>query len=112
MTSRCVWLHYAGHSSDIVVVTAPPKPLGQRDDLKNRPAKHQGTGSGQNIDKPKNDRDVERAVKAVTLQVTPEQAENWHSLQAKANSNRQCQFMDRETKPPQERTNFAVACRT
>jgi pilus assembly protein CpaB len=31
--------------------------------------------SGQNIDKPKNDREVERAIKAVTLQVTPEQAE-------------------------------------
>jgi pilus assembly protein CpaB len=31
--------------------------------------------SGQNIDKPKNDREVERAVRAVTLQVTPEQAE-------------------------------------
>jgi pilus assembly protein CpaB len=31
--------------------------------------------SGQNIDKPKNDRDVERSVRAVTLQVTPEQAE-------------------------------------
>ena len=30
--------------------------------------------NGQNIDKPKNDREVER-VKAVTLQVTPEQAE-------------------------------------
>ena len=31
--------------------------------------------SGQNIDKPKNDREVERSIKAVTLQVTPEQAE-------------------------------------
>src|SRR6185312_12455510 len=31
--------------------------------------------SGQNIDKPKNDREVERSVRAVTLQVTPEQAE-------------------------------------
>ncbi len=31
--------------------------------------------SGQNIDKPKNDREVERAIRAVTLQVTPEQAE-------------------------------------
>jgi pilus assembly protein CpaB len=31
--------------------------------------------SGQNIDKPKNDREVERSVRAVTLQVLPEQAE-------------------------------------
>jgi pilus assembly protein CpaB len=31
--------------------------------------------SGQNIDKPKNDRDVERSIRAVTLQVTPEQTE-------------------------------------
>ena len=31
--------------------------------------------SGQNIDKPKNDREVERSIRAVTLQVTPEQAE-------------------------------------
>jgi pilus assembly protein CpaB len=31
--------------------------------------------SGQNIDKPKNDREVEHAPKAVTVQVTPEQAE-------------------------------------
>ncbi len=40
--------------------------------------------NGQNIDKPKNDREAER-VKAVTLQVTPEQAEKLALAAAKEN---------------------------
>lgn len=61
---------------DIVVVTSPPKKSGQEEMISKIVLQNiKVLASGQNIDKPKNDRDVERAVKAVTLQVTPEQAE-------------------------------------
>ena len=61
---------------DVVVVTAPPKKSGQEEMVSKIVLQNiKVLASGQNIDKPKNDRDVERAVKAVTLQVTPEQAE-------------------------------------
>jgi len=61
---------------DIVVVIKPPKNTGQEDMISKIVLQNiKVLASGQNIDKPKNDRDVERAPKAVTLQVTPEQAE-------------------------------------
>ena len=61
---------------DIVVVTQPPKSSGQEEMVSKIVLQNiKVLASGQNIDKPKNDRDVERAVRAVTLQVTPEQAE-------------------------------------
>jgi pilus assembly protein CpaB len=61
---------------DIVVVTSPPKTSGQQEMVSKIVLQNiKVLASGQNIDKPKNDRDVERSVKAVTLQVTPEQAE-------------------------------------
>jgi pilus assembly protein CpaB len=61
---------------DIVVVTAPPKTTGQEEMVSKIVLQNiKVLASGQNIDKPKNDREVERSVKAVTLQVTPEQAE-------------------------------------
>ena len=61
---------------DVVVVTAPPKTSGQEEMVSKIVLQNiKVLASGQNIDKPKNDREVERAVKAVTLQVTPEQAE-------------------------------------
>jgi pilus assembly protein CpaB len=61
---------------DIVVVITPPKKTGQEEMISKIVLQNiKVLASGQNIDKPKNDRDVERAVKAVTLQVTPEQAE-------------------------------------
>ena len=61
---------------DIVVVTQPPKASGQEEMVSKIVLRNiKVLASGQNIDKPKNDRDVERAVRAVTLQVTPEQAE-------------------------------------
>jgi len=61
---------------DIVVVTQPPKASGQEEMVSKIVLQNiKVLASGQNIDKPKNDRDVERAVRAVTLQVTPEQAE-------------------------------------
>jgi pilus assembly protein CpaB len=60
---------------DVVVVIAPPKGSGQDDRISKIVLQNiKVLASGQNIDKPKNDRDTER-VKAVTLQVTPEQAE-------------------------------------
>ena len=60
---------------DIVVVITPPKNSGQDDKISKIVLQNiKVLANGQNIDKPKNDRDVER-VKAVTLQVTPEQAE-------------------------------------
>ncbi|MFZ0063509.1 MAG: Flp pilus assembly protein CpaB [Pyrinomonadaceae bacterium] len=61
---------------DVVVVTSPPKTTGQQEMVSKIVLQNiKVLASGQNIDKPKNDRDVERAVKAVTLQVSPEQAE-------------------------------------
>ena len=61
---------------DIVVVTQPPKSSGQQEMISKIVLQNiKVLASGQNIDKPKNDREVERAVRAVTLQVTPEQAE-------------------------------------
>jgi pilus assembly protein CpaB len=61
---------------DIVVVTQPPKATGQEEMISKIVLQNiKVLASGQNIDRPKNDREVERAVRAVTLQVTPEQAE-------------------------------------
>ncbi len=61
---------------DIVVVIAPPKESGQGEMISKIVLQNiKVLASGQNIDKPKDDREVERSVKAVTLQVTPEQAE-------------------------------------
>ena len=60
---------------DIVVVIQPPKNSGQDDRISKIVLQNiKVLANGQNIDKPKSDREVER-VKAVTLQVTPEQAE-------------------------------------
>ena len=60
---------------DIVVVIAPPKAEGGNEKISKIVLQNiKVLANGQNIDKPKNDREVER-VKAVTLQVTPEQAE-------------------------------------
>ncbi len=61
---------------DIVVVITPPKNSGQEEMISKIVLQNiKVLASGQNIDKPKNDREVERTAKAVTLQVTPEQAE-------------------------------------
>ena len=61
---------------DVVVVIAPPKSSGQEDMISKIVLQNiKVLASGQNIDKPKNDREVDHAIKAVTLQVTPEQAE-------------------------------------
>ena len=61
---------------DIVVVITPPKGTGSEEMISKIVLQNiKVLASGQNIDKPKNDRDVERSIKAVTLQVTPEQAE-------------------------------------
>ena len=61
---------------DIVVVTQPPKATGQEEMISKIVLQNiKVLASGQNIDKPKNDREVERSVRAVTLQVLPEQAE-------------------------------------
>ena len=61
---------------DIVVVTQPPKGTGQQEMISKIVLQNiKVIASGQNIYKPKNDRVVERAVRAVTLQVTPEEAE-------------------------------------
>jgi pilus assembly protein CpaB len=61
---------------DIVVVITPPKGSGQEEMISKIVLQNiKVLASGQNIDKPKNDREVERSIKAVTLQVTPEQAE-------------------------------------
>jgi len=60
---------------DVVVVISPPKNSGQEEKISKIVLQNiKVLANGQNIDKPKNDREVER-VKAVTLQVTPEQAE-------------------------------------
>ena len=61
---------------DIVVVITPPKGSGNEEMISKIVLQNiKVLASGQNIDKPKNDREVERTIKAVTLQVTPEQAE-------------------------------------
>lgn len=61
---------------DIVVVIQPPKGSNYEEKISKIVLQNiKVLASGQNIDKPKNDREVERSVKAVTLQVTPEQAE-------------------------------------
>ncbi len=61
---------------DIVVVIQPPKGSANEDMISKIVLQNiKVLANGQNIDKPKNDREVERSIKAVTLQVTPEQAE-------------------------------------
>src|SRR6185503_13232022 len=61
---------------DIVVVITPPKGSGNDEMIFKIVLQNiKVLASGQNIDKPKNDREVERSIRAVTLQVTPEQAE-------------------------------------
>jgi pilus assembly protein CpaB len=61
---------------DIVVVITPPKGSGQDEVVSKIVLQNiKVLASGQNIDKPKDSRKVERSIKAVTLQVTPEQAE-------------------------------------
>ena len=61
---------------DVVVVIQPPKGTGGEEMISKIVLQNiKVLASGQNIDKPKNDREVERSVRAVTLQVTPEQAE-------------------------------------
>ena len=61
---------------DIVVVITPPKSSGNEEMISKIVLQNiKVLASGQNIDKPKNDREVERSIRAVTLQVTPEQAE-------------------------------------
>ena len=61
---------------DVVVVIQPPKGTANEEMISKIVLQNiKVLASGQNIDKPKNDREVERSVKAVTLQVTPEQAE-------------------------------------
>ena len=60
---------------DVVVVITPPKEGGSGEKVSKIVLQNiKVLANGQNIDKPKNDRDVER-VKAITLQVTPEQTE-------------------------------------
>lgn len=60
---------------DIVVTIDPPEGKGQKERVSKIVLQNiKVLANGQNLDKPKNDREVER-VKAVTLQVTPEQAE-------------------------------------
>lgn len=60
---------------DIVVVMDPPKAGGNVEKISKIVLQNiKVLASGQNIDNPKNDREAQR-VKAVTLQVTPEQAE-------------------------------------
>ena len=61
---------------DIVVVIQPPKGTANDETISKIVLQNiKVLASGQNIDKPKNDREVERSVRAVTLQVTPEQTE-------------------------------------
>jgi pilus assembly protein CpaB len=61
---------------DVVVVITPPKGSGNEEMISKIVLQNiKVLANGQNIDKPKNDREVERTIKAVTLQVTPEQAE-------------------------------------
>jgi pilus assembly protein CpaB len=61
---------------DIVVVIQPPKGSNSEEMMSKIVLQNiKVLASGQNIDKPKNDREVERSVRAVTLQVTPAQTE-------------------------------------
>jgi pilus assembly protein CpaB len=61
---------------DIVVVITPPKGTGNEEMISKIVLQNiKVLANGQNIDKPQNARETERAIKAVTLQVTPEQAE-------------------------------------
>jgi pilus assembly protein CpaB len=61
---------------DIVVVITPPKGSGNDEMISKIVLQNiKVLASGQNIDKPQNGREAERAIRAVTLQVTPEQAE-------------------------------------
>jgi len=61
---------------DVVVVITPPKNSGSEDVISKIVLQNiKVLASGQNIDKPKDSREVERSVRAVTMQVTPEQAE-------------------------------------
>jgi len=61
---------------DIVVVITPPKGSGNEEMISKIVLQNiKVLASGQNIDKPQNGREAERAIRAVTLQVTPEQAE-------------------------------------
>jgi pilus assembly protein CpaB len=61
---------------DIVVVITPPKGSGNEEMISKIVLQNiKVLANGQNIDKPQNARETERAIKAVTLQVTPEQAE-------------------------------------
>jgi pilus assembly protein CpaB len=61
---------------DVVVVIQPPKGTANEEMISKIVLQNiKVLASGQNIDKPKNDREVERSIKAVTLQVTPDQAE-------------------------------------
>jgi pilus assembly protein CpaB len=61
---------------DVVVVIQPPKGTANEEMISKIVLQNiKVLASGQNIDKPKNDREVERSVRAVTLQVTPEQTE-------------------------------------
>jgi pilus assembly protein CpaB len=61
---------------DVVVVIQPPAGTASGEMISKIVLQNiKVLASGQNIDKPKNDREVERSVRAVTLQVTPEQTE-------------------------------------
>lgn len=60
---------------DVVVVIDPPKDSGQKDTVSKIVLQNiKVLANGQNIDKPKDEREA-KAVRAVTLQVTPEEAE-------------------------------------
>jgi pilus assembly protein CpaB len=61
---------------DVVVVIMPPKNSGNEEKISKIVLQNiKVLASGQNIDKPKDGREPDRGVRAVTLQVTPEQAE-------------------------------------
>jgi pilus assembly protein CpaB len=61
---------------DIVVVTDPPKRSGLEEKISKIVLQNiKVLASGQNIDRPQNERETEARVTSVTLQVTPEQAE-------------------------------------
>ena len=61
---------------DVVVTITPPKGSGQEERISKIVLQNiKVLASGQNIDKPKDGRELDHGVRAVTLQVTPEQAE-------------------------------------
>jgi pilus assembly protein CpaB len=61
---------------DIVVIITPPKHSGQENMIRKIVLqKIKVLASGQTVDRPRDDREVDRAGKTVTLQVTPGQAE-------------------------------------